>query len=54
MGQHDCGCVTHWSDDLNHPLYDKACFAHKMWVPNGWFTEHKKPSRPREPVEASA
>lgn len=53
MGTHDCGCVTHWDDELNHPMYDKACFGHKWQVPSGWFTE-ARPSRPREPVKASA
>lgn len=46
---HDCGCVTHWSDELNHPVYDKACFGHKPFAGN-WLVR----SRPREPVKSSA
>lgn len=53
MPKHDCGCVTHWDDELNHPMYDKVCFGHRPQMPAGWLVE-KKPSRPRESVQASA
>lgn len=26
---HDCGCSTHWDDDLNHPIYTEACPTHR-------------------------
>lgn len=48
MKKHDCGCQTVWDDELDHPMYLKACFGHACQVPNGWMVV--KPSPTRESV----
>lgn len=50
MGTHDCGCQTHWDDDLNHPVYDKACNLHCRQIPDGW----RATDRAKVPVAASS
>lgn len=45
MRDHDCGCKTSWDDELNHPVYLKACGVHRRAVPDGWMVEAKKLKR---------
>ena len=49
---HDCGCSTYWHDELNHPMYNKACSGHRGHVPDGWIAKPRP--RPRQTVEAAA
>lgn len=51
MREHDCGCKTDWSDELDHPMYERACSQHKRLVPDGWMVKKKSV---REMVEANA
>ena len=52
MSKHDCGCITHWDTELNHPVYDKACGVHRGWA-ELWMVADiptQRVLRPRESV----
>lgn len=51
MTIHECGCQTRWHDELNHPVYEKACFGHRPFAHNWLLPEMPTvPLYPRESV----